>query len=334
MSRGIPSWKRRNFGTRKIHIQGMKCGSKTTPSYTLKWMSSHATGQPRKLALPQKPKAAPGRQPSVSLRRGQIATRLHAQHRELDLTLDLRPRLGPRPDIVRGVGFPKKFVEDLKHREVQIRSVLENVGFGPFHLALEGIVHLIDRCVTHGMPADSPMPSLNIDGAREGEIVVFTDIPFSPKFACHELLVPPTFREYPTMMPSIPSSTYILEHYPDWMNERDADSRKTIHNKDNAGNFVKIKKIEWGLESRERKIVPFIEELSIKCEQIRLTLWMGLLGVHGAIGTLKKSSSLASTGRIVATLQELDMEMEKIEPDRVQGLEDSAKFPVRMGPLD
>ena len=50
--------------------------------------------------------------------------------------------------LVRGAGYPKKFMRDLGHREVQIRYVLSNTYLGLLHSALEGVVHLTNHFIT------------------------------------------------------------------------------------------------------------------------------------------------------------------------------------------
>jgi len=42
----------------------------------------------------------------------------------------------------------KKFMIDLRCREIEVQIVLENAGFGYFYSTLKGISQLTDHCVT------------------------------------------------------------------------------------------------------------------------------------------------------------------------------------------
>jgi len=48
-------------------------------------------------------------------------------------------------------GAPKKFITNLRSKEMQVRTVLENTSFGSFYAALERISQLTNHCVTHGI---------------------------------------------------------------------------------------------------------------------------------------------------------------------------------------
>jgi len=62
-------------------------------------------------------------------------------------------------------------VNDHIHREVKIQSTLENAGFESFPSTLEGMVHLIDRCITH-MIAGRFWGTININPFSFGEMTI------------------------------------------------------------------------------------------------------------------------------------------------------------------
>ena len=43
---------------------------------------------------------------------------------------------------------PKKLLTDRRCGEIQVRTILENMGFGSLHSTLKGICHLTSHCVT------------------------------------------------------------------------------------------------------------------------------------------------------------------------------------------